>query len=69
MNVLITMRYLSPAGPVLQQGEFYLKGRTPEIIAYEWWNQIKKDVYTEGLVEVKVNGDDITEKVKALLNE
>lgn len=68
MIIQISIRYTSPAGPVLQQGEFYLKGRAPEKIAYEWWNDIQKKVYTDELIEVKANGEDITEKVKALLS-
>jgi hypothetical protein len=69
MIIQISIRYTSPAGPVLQQGEFYLKGRTPESIAYEWWKDIQKKVYTDELIEVKANKEDITEKVRALLNK
>jgi hypothetical protein len=66
LNVIISIRYLSPAGPVLQQGEFYLKGRKPEQVALNWWKQIQRDVYTDELISVEVNGEDITEKVRAL---
>jgi len=68
MNVLITIRYHSPAGPVLQQGEFPLRGKKPERVAYEWWKQIQNEVYTNGLISVEVNNEDITDKVRALLD-
>lgn len=68
MNIIISIRYNSPAGIVLQQGEFHLKGRKPEQITVDWWKDIQREVYTEGLIEVKVNNEDITNKVKALLN-
>ena len=65
MNVLIAIKYNSPAGTVLQQGDFPLRGKKPEAIALEWWKQIQREVYTEGLIQVIVNGnEDITDKVK-----
>jgi hypothetical protein len=67
VNVIISIRYNSPAGPVLQQGEFYLKGKKPEEIAFNWWKQIQREVYTDELISVEVNGEDITEKVRDLL--
>jgi hypothetical protein len=69
MIIQITIRYTSPAGPVLQQGEFYLEGKRPEQIALNWWKQIQRDVYTDELIEVTANGEDITDKIKPLLNE
>jgi hypothetical protein len=67
--VIITIRYTSPAGTVLQQGDFPLRGKNPEEIALQWWRQIQKEVYTDELVSVVVGIDeDITEKVKALLD-
>ncbi|MGM0903042.1 MAG: hypothetical protein ACQEXB_18335 [Bacillota bacterium] len=68
-NLAITIRYNSPAGRVLQQGDFPLKGRKPEQVALDWWKQIQKDVYTDELIEVTANGEDITDKIRALLNE
>jgi hypothetical protein len=69
MNIIISVRYNSPAGSVLQQGEFYLKGKRPEQIALNWWKQIQRDVYTDELIEVTANGEDITDKIKPLLNK
>jgi hypothetical protein len=69
LNIIISIRYNSPAGPVLQQGEFYLKGKKPEEIAFNWWKQIQREVYTDDLISVEVNGEDITDKIKPLLNE
>ncbi|MBM4762692.1 hypothetical protein [Bacillus sp. B15-48] len=68
MNVTIVIRYTSPAGEVMQRGSFSLRGKKPEEVAYEWWKKIKLEVYTKELVSVEVNGEDITDKVKALLN-
>jgi hypothetical protein len=65
--VVVSIRYTSPAGPVLQQGEFYLRGKKPEEIALNWWKQIQREVYTDELISVEVNGEDITEKVRDLL--
>jgi hypothetical protein len=70
MNIAIRVRYISPAGNVTQGGTFPLRGRSPEHIAFEWIQQIKRQIYYEGLIEVVVNVDqDITKEVKALLNE
>jgi hypothetical protein len=68
MIIQMSIRYTSPAGPVLQQGEFYPRDRSPALIALDWWKDIQKQVYTDELIEVKANGEDITEKVKALLS-
>lgn len=67
MNSLMTIRFHSPAGPVLQQGDFSLKGRKPEQVALMWWKQIQNEVHTDGLIEVTANNEDITDKVRALL--
>jgi hypothetical protein len=67
MNILITIRYNSPAGPVLQSGYFPIKGKKPEQIAYGWWKRIQLEVYTEGLISVVIGIDeDITEKVQEI---
>jgi len=68
MNVSVTIRYNSPAGPVLQQGDFPLNRRKPEEVALKWWKQIQNEVYTDGLIEVTANSEDITDKVIALLD-
>jgi hypothetical protein len=69
MYVIISIRYTSPAGTILQQGDFRLKGRKPEQVALLWWKQIQKEVYTDELIEVIANNEDITEKVRALLEK
>jgi hypothetical protein len=69
MNLSISIRYSSPAGPVLQQGDFPLRGKNPEQVALDWWKQIQREVYTDELIEVTANGEDITDKIKPLLNK
>ncbi|MFS0637886.1 hypothetical protein AB1K84_18445 [Mesobacillus foraminis] len=69
LKVYIIVRYHSPAGIVTQGGTFPLTNRnTPEYVAYEWIQQIKREVHHyDRLIEVIVNGDqDITDKVKKL---
>lgn len=67
MNVSITIKYSSPAGVVMQRGSFPLRGKTPEQVVISWWKQIKREVFAEKLVEVILDGEDITEKIKPLL--
>lgn len=70
MNITLKMKFNSPAGTVTKGGTFPLRGRTPEQVVYRWIQAIKREMYYEGLIEVIADGDqDITEKVKALLNE
>ncbi|MCM3584878.1 hypothetical protein M3182_03850 [Mesobacillus maritimus] len=69
MKISIIIKYNSPAGEVLQRGSFPLQGKRPESVAKDWWKQIQKKVYTEGLVEVTANGEDITDKVRTLLGK
>ncbi|SEN81025.1 hypothetical protein SAMN05192533_12165 [Mesobacillus persicus] len=65
--VSITIRYKSPAGIVLKQGLFPIRGQKPELVAWNWWQQIKLETYTDELIEVIVNGElDITDKVREL---
>jgi hypothetical protein len=64
--VVVEVRYNSPAGVVLQRGEFYLRGKSPKQIALEWIQQIKREVYFDGLVSVIADNQDITEKVMEL---
>ncbi|TCN25469.1 hypothetical protein [Mesobacillus foraminis] len=66
MNVTLKIRYNSPAGIVTQGGTFPLKRRKPEQVAYEWLQEIKREVNYEGFVQVTVDEEDITEKVKSL---
>lgn len=68
MYVSITIRYSSPAGVVLQQGDFPLKGKGNVDVAVKWWREIRSIVFADDLLEVIANGDeDITEKVKEAL--
>lgn len=74
MNVTIQIKYLSDAGRALQGGSFPLKRRKPEEVAFEWLQQIKRQVTYRELISVVINGDkDITNEVKeiekALLND
>ncbi|MBT2757970.1 hypothetical protein J7E71_19035 [Mesobacillus foraminis] len=67
MNINIMIRYNSPAGIVTQGGSFAQKGRTPEKVAYDWMQEIKRQVNYEGLIEVLVDGDkNITELVREM---
>lgn len=67
MNVTIQIKYLSNAGRVMQRGSFPLRGRKPEKIAYDWLQQIKRQVTYQELISVVADGDqDITEKVREL---
>jgi len=67
MQILITIKYNSPAGNVTQNGYFQLKGKLPEQIALQWWKDIQRNVFAHDLISVKCEDEDITEKVKALL--
>jgi hypothetical protein len=68
MGISIEITYNSPVGKVLQRGNFPLKGKLPEVVAFDWWKDIRRNVYTEELILVVVNGDeDITEKVTELI--
>ena len=50
-----------------QAGEFPLRGRRPEQVAFEWWKELKKETFNPRLRRVVINGDqDITELVKQL---
>ena len=64
MSVTIQIKYLSDAGRVFQYGTFPLKRRKPEEVAYEWLQQIKRQVTYRELISVIVDGEeDITDKV------
>lgn len=46
MGISIEITHNSPAGKVLQRGNFPLKGKLPEVVAFEWWKDIRRNVYT-----------------------
>ncbi|PLR89517.1 hypothetical protein [Bacillus sp. T33-2] len=65
MTITIRIDYISAAGYMTQGGTFPLRDRRPEQVAYEWWMQIKREGFVEGIVKVIVDGDkDVTEQVK-----
>lgn len=67
MQITITIKFNSPAGMVTKGGTFHLKGKTPERVAFDWLNEIKRQVHYEGLVEVKVDdNENITEMVRLM---
>ena len=69
MRLNIKIDYTTAHGNITQAGEFPLRGRKPEQVAYEWWRKIKWDTYKGELRRVTIKGDqDITEAVKALEN-
>ncbi|MFD0825879.1 hypothetical protein ACT8ZR_09390 [Neobacillus sp. M.A.Huq-85] len=67
MNVSIEIQYIAADSKVMQRGEFPLRRRKPEEVAFEWLKQIKREMpFYEELVKVKVNEEDITELVKEI---
>lgn len=66
-TVIIKIIYSTPAGKTTQQWDCPLRGRKPEVIARDWWLQIQREVFTEELLSVTVEDEDITDKVRALL--
>ncbi|PGY10625.1 hypothetical protein [Bacillus sp. AFS031507] len=68
MNVIKIEIHYYANSKALQQGSFPLRGKKPEVIALEWWKQIKKNMSQHAELEkVVVNGDqDITELVMEL---
>lgn len=68
MNVRIEIKYLSDGGRVSQSGSFPLRRKKPEEIAYEWLQQIKRQVTYRELISVTADQEDITEKVKGIID-
>jgi hypothetical protein len=67
MTVLIVIHFISSDNKIMQRGSFPLKGKTKEVVAFEWWKQIRREMpYGGELEQVTVDGEDITEKVKEL---
>jgi hypothetical protein len=64
MNARIQITYLTEGGRAQQSGTFPLRRKTPERVAYEWLQEIKRKVFYRELISVIVDGkEDITEKV------
>jgi hypothetical protein len=67
MTVLIVIHFISSENKIMQRGSFPLKGKTKEVVAFEWWKQIRREMpYGGELEKVTANGEDITEKVKEM---
>jgi hypothetical protein len=67
VNVLIQISFISAENSVLQRGSFPLRGKSKEVVAFEWWKQIRRSMpYGGELEKVVCDGEDITEKVKEL---
>lgn len=67
MNVTIQISYISNESQVMQRGSFPLKRREPERVAYEWFNQIRREMpFGAEIEKVIADGEDITELVKEL---
>lgn len=69
MNVKIQITYMTDGVRTQQSGTFPLRRKRPEEIAFEWLQQIKREMYTyQKLISVIVDGkEDITEKVNKLI--
>ncbi|WHZ03408.1 hypothetical protein QNH48_01535 [Neobacillus sp. YX16] len=67
MNVLIQIFYTTNDNSVLRRGNYPLKNRKPDEVAYDFWKWIKKEhPYPCELEKVIVNGEDLTLLVKNL---
>jgi hypothetical protein len=68
MNIVIRITYLTRGMRSQRAGSFPLRGRTPEKVAADWINEIKREVDVDELVSVIVDGkEDITEEVINIL--
>ncbi|MBG9450434.1 hypothetical protein ABE67_14145 [Cytobacillus firmus] len=67
MYITIRIDYYSAINQLTQRGDFNLKGRKPEAVAFQRWKSIKKDTYKPKLMRVVINdNEDITESVRRL---
>jgi hypothetical protein len=67
MNVTIEIHYISNDNKIMRRGNFPLKRKSKEEITLEFWKWIKKEHPYECEIEkVICDGEDITEKVKAI---
>jgi hypothetical protein len=67
-NVSIQIIYKSSASgsSIMQRGDFPLKGRRPETIAFHWWEQIQKEMFVADLEQMIIDGEDMTETIKKM---
>jgi hypothetical protein len=65
-RVMIQIFYRSAASGslIMQRGDFPLKGKKPESVAYEWWTNIQKEMFVAGLEQVIIDGEDKTDLIK-----
>ncbi|WP_419954762.1 hypothetical protein ACN6MT_03115 [Neobacillus niacini] len=67
MNILIQIFYTTNDNSVLRKGNFPLKNKKPEEVAYDFWKWIKREhPYPCKLEKVISNGEDLTQLVKNL---
>ncbi|TDL65169.1 hypothetical protein E2R56_25150 [Rhodococcus qingshengii] len=67
VNVLIQISYISRDNNVMRRGSFQLNGNSKEKVAFDWWKKIQREMPFGGdLQQVIVDGEDITDLVKAL---
>nr|WP_263324257.1 hypothetical protein [Neobacillus sp. Marseille-Q6967] len=67
MNVFIQIFYTSNDNTVMRRGQFPLKGKTKEQLAFEFWTWIKRESPFEAFLEkVICDGEEITDLVKSL---
>jgi hypothetical protein len=64
ITVAIQIHYISNKIKVLQRGSFPLSGKKHEVIAFEWWRKIKREMpFGAELEKVIADGEDITEVI------
>jgi len=67
MNITIQISYISNDNKVMQRGSFPLRRRKPEVVAYDWFKEIRREMpFGAELEKVIADGEDITELVKEL---
>ncbi|OIK13005.1 hypothetical protein BIV60_15115 [Bacillus sp. MUM 116] len=68
MTLTIEVRYITANNRISQKRSFVLRGKKPEQVAFEFWQQLRTEMpYHADLEKVIANGDqDLTEVVKEL---
>jgi hypothetical protein len=68
MTVTIQIIYRSSVSGsrIMQGGSFPQRGQRPEVIAWNWWQQIQREMHVESIEQVMSNGEDITQLVRDL---
>jgi hypothetical protein len=67
-QVTIQIIYKSAASgsSILQCGDFPLKGKKPEEVAWNWLEQIRREMHVANIEQVIINGEDMTETIKGI---